>query len=108
MMPLAKPDEADLPIRRFVNDALTVPDNAPDVPQQILRPWPSDKQLPKVNGDHHLVWHHLDDQVVTLETRVKYDKGLVDAVGGHLEVSIGFGNLCNAGEVVRVVRVVDR
>ena len=45
---------------------------------------------------------------MTLETRVKYDKGLVDAVGGHLEVSIGFGNLCNAGEVVRVVRVVDR
>merc|ERR1719500_87643 len=52
------------------NDALTIPADATDVPQENVRPWPTHKELPKV---------------ASLETRVKYDKGLVDATGGALE-----------------------
>jgi len=52
------------------NDALTIPADATDVPQENVRPWPTHKELPKV---------------ASLETRVKYDKGLVDATGGVLE-----------------------
>ena len=94
MMPLEKQDDADLPNirvrKRYVNDALTIPDDAPDAPQQIVRPWPSDKPLPKVEKIFHIYpdhAHHLA-QVVRLETRVKYDKGLVDATGSHLDVGL--------------------
>jgi len=52
------------------NDALTIPADATDVPQENVRPWPTNKPLPKV---------------ASLETRVKYDKGLRDATGSDTE-----------------------
>ena len=62
MMPLEKQDDADLPNirvrKRYVNDALTIPDDAPDAPQQIVRPWPSDKPLPKVEKIFHIYLDH--------------------------------------------------
>jgi len=52
------------------SDVLTIPDNATDVPQGNVRPWPTNKPLPKV---------------ASLETRVKYDRGLVTATGSELK-----------------------
>ena len=34
------------------NDALTIPADATDVPQENVRPWPTDKPLPKVQKEH--------------------------------------------------------
>ena len=67
------------------NDALTIPADATDVPQENVRPWPTHKELPKV-GRRNISVIAKTDQVASLETRVKYDKGLVDATGGVLEV----------------------
>ena len=67
------------------NDALTIPADATDVPQENVRPWPTNKELPKV-GRRNISVIAKTDQVASLETRVKYDKGLVDATGGVLEV----------------------
>ena len=36
------------------SDVLTIPDNATDVPQGNVRPWPTNKPLPKVE---HLLGH---------------------------------------------------
>jgi len=49
-------------------DALEIP--ADQQPQENVRPWPETKPLPKV---------------ASLETRVKYDRGLVTATGGDTE-----------------------
>jgi len=51
------------------SDVLTIPDGAVDAPQENVRPWPTNKPLPKV---------------ASLETRVKYDRGLVTATGSDL------------------------
>jgi hypothetical protein len=51
-------------------DALMIPADATDNPQSNVRPWPTSKPLPKV---------------ASLETRVKYDQGLVSATGGQTE-----------------------
>ena len=54
-----------------------------------MQSWPAGRSLPKVSTYFHLHQLHRDnlDQVASLETRVKYDKGLVDATGGDLEVA---------------------
>merc|ERR1719222_1154030 len=49
-------------------DALEIP--ADQQPQENVRPWPETKPLPKV---------------ASLETRVKYDRGLVTATGGDTQ-----------------------
>ena len=75
---------------QYVNDALTIPDDAPRSSRMLrMQSWPAGRSLPKVSTYFHLHQLHRDnlDQVASLETRVKYDKGLVDATGGDLEVA---------------------
>jgi len=69
---ILKQDEEHIPdlAKEAKVDALEIPADAVDNPQQNVQQWPGNKPLPKV---------------ASLETRVKFDQGLVSATGGRTE-----------------------